>query len=68
MKTELTPMCSTKLNEARSHMLGALENHLYDEVRFYADQVANVSEDDREELVDCLLLDLNNLHMYYDNV
>jgi len=49
-------------------MLGALENHLYDEVRFYAEQVANVPEEEREELVDCLLLDLNNLHMHYEDV
>ena len=61
-------MQTKELNEARSHMLGALENHLYDEVRFYADQVAGVSEEGREELVDCLLLDLNNLQMYYTDV
>ncbi len=63
----MSNVCSMKLSEARSHMLGALENHLYDEVRFYADQVANVPEEDREELVDCLLLDLSNLHMHYSD-
>ena len=60
-------MQTKELNEARSHMLGALENHLYSEVRFYADQVANVPEEEREELIDCLLLDLTNLHMHYED-
>jgi len=68
MKTEIAPLCTAKLKAARSHLLGALENHLYDEVRFYVDQVSNVDLDERESLQECLLEDLVNLHMEFRDV
>jgi len=68
MTTEVLPVSSAKLNDARSHLLGALENHLYDEIKFYVNQVSNVDLEEREALQECLLEDLVNLHMEFRDV
>ena len=53
-------------DEFRHFLLGALENHLYDECKYFAYEfLLDKNEQEREELFDDAIQDLVHLHMQF---
>ena len=56
-----------QLMRFRSFMLEAIEDGLYDQVKFFVDMDHKKGDPDKDEIMDILLSDLMNLEMRFRN-